>query len=60
MRNASPTIYLRDTDNRGAMIHNNSNLLYFLRGCGNDSASWCANGGYWPLVINLENNDVTI
>lgn len=60
MRNASPTIYLRDTDNRSSMIHNNSNILYFLRGCGNDSDGWCANGANWPMMINLENNDVTI
>lgn len=57
LRNTSPTIYFQDTDNRGAMIHNNSNLLYFLRGCGNDSVTWCQTGGYWPLTINLENND---
>ena len=58
-----PTIYLRDVDGRGAMIHNNGNILYFLRSCtttgspagGND---WCtAANGWWPLYIDLENNN---
>ncbi len=58
IRNASPTVYLQDTDGRSAMIHNNSNLLYILRGCGNDTQGWCTySNGYWPLQINLENND---
>ncbi len=60
LTNTSPTIYLADTDNRSAMIHNNSNLLYVLRGCGNGSQSWCAYNGVWPLVINLENNDIAV
>ena len=55
--NTSPTLYLADTDNRSAMIHNNSNLLYVLRGCSNGSTGWCAYNGVWPMVINLENND---
>jgi hypothetical protein len=56
IRSMSPTLYLRDTDNRSAMIHNNNNLLYFLRGCGNDSESWCTTGNDWPLYLNLETN----
>lgn len=57
--NAAPTLYLLDADHRSAMIHNNSNTLYFLRGSGNGSTSWTAYNGYWPLSINLENNDAT-
>jgi len=57
INNTSPTVYLRDTNHRSAMVHVNSNLFYVLRGCGNNSASWCLTGGYWPLYINLENND---
>ena len=57
LTNTSPTMYFVDTDHRSAMIHNNSNLLYVLRGCGNGSSSWCAYNGVWPLYINLENND---
>ena len=59
IRNGSPTIYLRDTNHRSSMIHCNSNLFYVLRGSGNDSTSWATTGGAWPLVINLENNDIT-
>lgn len=60
MQGSSPTIYLRDSDHRSSMIHCNSNLLYFLRGSGANSTTWTATLGYWPLVINLENNDVTV
>jgi hypothetical protein len=42
------------------MLHCNSNLFYVLRGSGNDSVSWATTGGQWPLVVNLENNNVTI
>lgn len=59
IRNTSPTIYLRDTDNRSSMIHQNSNIFYVLRGSGNDSVSWAQVNGRWPLQINLENNDAT-
>jgi hypothetical protein len=59
IRGSSPTLYFRDTNNRSAMIHNNSNLLYILRGSGNDSTSWTSTGAGWPLTVNLENNDAT-
>ena len=59
MNNSSPTLYLQDTDNRSAMVHANSNLLYFLRGNGNNSTTWEPFNGYYPLVLNLENNDAT-
>lgn len=59
INNASPTIYLQDTDNRSSMIHCNSNLFYILRGSGTNSTSWATYNGNWPLVINLENNDAT-
>ena len=56
IRNSSPTLYLQDTDNRSCMLHCNSNLLYVLRGNGNDSTTWQQFNGQWPLIINLENN----
>lgn len=59
INNSSPTIYLKDTDNRSAMIHVNSNLFYVLRGNGNNSETWETVGGYWPLQIDLENNNAT-
>jgi hypothetical protein len=33
INNTSPTIYFQDSDNRSAMIHNNSNQFYVLNGC---------------------------
>ena len=59
INNASPTIYFQDTDHRSSMIHVNSNIFYVLRGCGTNDGSWCTSGGYWPLEINLENNNAT-
>jgi hypothetical protein len=59
INSTSPTIYLKDTDNRSAMIHVNSNLFYVLRGNGNNSETWETVGGYWPLQIDLENNNAT-
>ena len=56
MRGSSPTVYFRDTDHNSAMIHCNSNLLYFLRG-GNDTTSWTQVNSQWPLYLNLTNND---
>jgi hypothetical protein len=59
IRNSSPTIYFTDTDHNSAMLHNNSNLFYILRG-NTDSTSWnTVVSGNWPMVLNLTNNDVT-
>ena len=58
LRDASATIYLRDTNHNSAMIHCNSNIFYILRG-GNDTTTWATTNGYWPLEINLTNNDAT-
>jgi hypothetical protein len=57
INNSSPTIYLQDTDNRSSMVHCNSNIFYVLRGSGTNSTSWAQYNGYWPLEINLENNN---
>lgn len=61
IRNASPTIVLRDTDHRTGYIHVNSNIFYVLTG-----AADSGNGGWgqvansrWPLEINLSNNNAT-
>jgi hypothetical protein len=61
LRGSSPTINLRDTDNRGAYIHVNGNTFHILRATGTDAGrgSWATVGGYWPLEINLENNNAT-
>ena len=56
----SPTIYLQDTDHRSSMIHCNSGTFYILRGSDSNSTSWeTAASGYWPLTIDLSNNDAT-
>jgi hypothetical protein len=61
IRNTSPTLYLRDTNHLSAMLHVNSNLIYFLRSSSNDSTSWATHAstaandaaGRWPLAINI-------
>ncbi len=58
LRSGSPTIYFRDTDQNSAMLHNNSNLFYILRG-GNDTESWSQVNGYWPVYWDLTNNNAT-
>ncbi len=56
MNNGSPTIYLQDSDHRSGIIHMNSNLMYFLRGSGNNSTNWATYNGMWPLYLNMTNN----
>jgi hypothetical protein len=58
IRNSSPTIYLRDTDHRAAMLHQNSHIFYVLRASGNDSTTWQTTQGEWPLVVRVDNNEV--
>jgi hypothetical protein len=61
IRGGSPTLLLRDTDGRPAMMHNNSNTFYLLtNNSSNDTESWSPTfNGSWPLVINLTNNDIS-
>jgi hypothetical protein len=56
LRGGSPTIYFRDTDGNSAMLHNNSNLFYILRG-GTDTESWSSVLGWWPAYWDLTNNN---
>lgn len=60
IRGNSPTLYFKDTDNRSAMIHVNSNRFYVLRGNGNDQEGWSTvpNKG-WPMELDLETNHAT-
>jgi len=58
IRGGSPTLYFRDTDANSAMLHNNSNRLYVLRG-GNDTETWTALNGQWPWIWDLTNNNST-
>ena len=60
MTGTSPTIYLKDTDNRSGMIHMNSSVMYFLNGAGNGSETWTQQQGQdWPLQLNMNNNRAT-
>ena len=57
VNNASPTIYMQDTNHRSAMLHVNENTFYVLPGTGVNSTTW-ANPGPFPgaryaLSINL-------
>lgn len=59
INNSNPTIWLQDTDNRSAAIHNNGNLLYILRGQGNNAIAWDGGpNGRHPMTLNLETGDV--
>jgi hypothetical protein len=61
IRNTSPTITFRDTNNRTAFIHVNSDIFYVLTGT-TDSArgTWAiVANSRWPLEINLANNNAT-
>ncbi len=55
----NPTIYLQDTDNKSGMIHQNSDLMYFLSGSGANSNTWALNGSYWPLTLNMNSDAAT-
>jgi hypothetical protein len=58
LRGTSPTLYLRDTNERSGMIHMNSNVMYFLNGQSADSETWVQqNGQDWCLTLNMNNNN---
>ncbi len=57
INHSSPSIIFQDTDHRSGVIHVNSNLMYFLSGNGTNGTSWSSNGSYWPLTINMTNDE---
>ncbi len=60
INNISPTLFMQDTDNTSAMLHVNSNLIYFLRGNGVNSAVWDSGpNGRHPMMLDLATGDVT-
>ena len=59
IRNAAPTVFLRDTEHRSGMLRVDGGTFYVLRANGADSITEQSLGGYWPLAINLENNVAT-
>jgi hypothetical protein len=56
IRNSGPTIHFVDSNERGAALHNNSNLLYILSSNGIAGESWTTNNGEWPFYINVDTN----
>lgn len=59
INHSSPTLYFQDTDHRSGMIHQNSDLMHFLSGSGVNSGTWTLNGSYWPLTLNMNNDEAT-
>ena len=59
VNNTGPLFNLQDMDNRSASIHCNSATFYILRGDGTNSLTHAPYNGYWPLEINLDNNNAT-
>ena len=54
---SSPTLYLRDSDQRTGMIHQNDNRMYFLTGPAN-SDSWAQTANSrWPLYLQMDTNE---
>jgi hypothetical protein len=51
----SPTLYLKDTDQRSGMIHMNSKRMYFLTGVAN-SESWSQVNSQWALYLQMDTN----
>ena len=58
IRTGAPTIHFRDTDERNAYLHNNSNRLYVL-GAGADAGAgaWTQINGQWPWYWQLDTNN---
>ena len=54
---SSPTLYLRDSNARTGMIHQNDNRMYFLTGPAN-SDSWVQTANSrWPLYLQMDTNE---
>jgi hypothetical protein len=53
---ASPSMYFKDTNERSAMIHMNSNRMYFISGAAN-SEQWQQVNGQWPLYLQTDTNE---
>jgi len=54
---SSPTLYLRDSNARTGMIHQNDNRMYFLSGPAN-SDSWAQTANSrWPLYLQMDTNE---
>lgn len=59
INNGGPVLTMQDTDGRSAFLHTNANTFYVLNSAANNQTTWTQNGSYWPLTINLANDDAT-
>lgn len=59
INNSNPTLWLQDTDHKGAAIHVNSNTCYILRSAAVNGTSW-DNGpnDRFPMTLSLDTGDV--
>ena len=57
IRGGDPTIILRDTNQRSAMLHCNANRFYVLSGVA-DSVTWTQVNGQWPAYWQLDTNQL--
>ena len=58
INNASPTLYLKDTNHKTAMLHCNSNQLYVLRSAGNNGSTWDSGPNRrHPMTLNLNDGN---
>ncbi|AYM10837.1 tail fiber domain-containing protein [Agrobacterium tumefaciens] len=59
INNGGPVLTMQDTDHRSAFLHTNANTFYLLGSADKNQTGWTQNGSYWPLTINLANDDAT-
>jgi len=52
----APTLYLRDSDGRTGMIHQNANIMYFLSGAANSDVWAETVNSRWPLYLVTTTN----
>jgi len=53
---SSPTLYLRDSDSRTGMIHQNADRMYFLSGPANSDVWAKTVNDRWPLYLQTDTN----
>lgn len=58
---ASPSVFLQDTDGKSAILHVNSNYFYVLRTANiNSTAAATLSNGQWPFYTSLENGNTNV
>ena len=59
LQGGSPTMHFNDTDQQCAVLHNNSNVFYILRKNSYGVAWTTVGSGWWPMTVDLTNNNVS-